>query len=1072
MNKIYALFTLLFSIAALAQQTPKPYFQQEVNYDIQVTLNDIDHTLEGIIEMEYTNNSKENLDFIYMHLWPNAYKNTETAFAKQQVENGDTDFYYSRPSERGNISDLAFTVNDETAKYKEEATDYGKLMLNEPLKAGETITIKTPFTVKIPNSFSRLGHVDQSYQITQWYPKPAVYDREGWHPMSYLDQGEFYSEYGCFDVKITLPKNYIVGATGDLQNEEEIAFLNAKAEETKAISTFEDIDKPVFPESSPVFKTLEYKQCNVHDFAWFADKRFHVLKGEATMPESGRKVDLWTMFTDTESELWANSIEYVHDGLVFYSEKVGEYPFNQCTAVQSALSAGAGMEYPQVTVIGLSGNAEALEDVIVHEVGHNWFQGQLGSNERDYPFLDEGYNTYYDQRYKREKYPNKKFKIPSSLNKLINPSELAARDVWELGYNVQAHQCKDQACGLRSEDFTATNYGLMVYTKTGIILDYLAAYLGQAEFDRIMKSVYERWEFKHPQPEDFERVFSQLSLKNLDWFFEDLIKTNKKVDYQLWNVEKSAETIGNSDFHKVMVLNHPNNVAGPFSIAAIKDGEKVDKVWYDGFHGNEKVLFPAVEYDKLVIDFDHQLPEYNRKNNTIKAKGLLKKVEPLKLQFFGNLENPDKTQIFLAPAMGINIYDGFQLGLMTHSGFVPSTKFEYTLAGMYGFKSKAMTGMGEVAYNLRPEKGLFARIRPAVNFATFGDGDYKIQERTSVVEGGETSTVLVPLENADYRYFRFTPEVKFDFRKKSLRSKAQHSLTLKHINIRRNSDANNFNYQTDKEYSITHAGTDTLVKNNYFNQIIYEFSNNRTILPYGFGAKIEQQSNFVKASVQANVKLKYPAKNKGISLRLFAGAFIWENDIFYESIDYRDNSLYQFGLNNVGKLDYAYEDLWVGRQESSGFWGQQVGNNNFNGGFNTSTGFKNDTYGTNEILADKWLVTLNVEVESPLSIPILSTTALYINMGVNNRSISGEPQRIGQATIENFEISANLYQDKILYETGVAFKIIPNIFEVYFPLLISKDLQINDRMPYGKRISFMLNLNRLNLIKQARNIDL
>ena len=172
--------------------------------------------------------------------------------------------------------------------------------------------VSTPFKVKIPSgAISRLGHVGQSFQITQWYPKPAVYDKDGWHEMPYLGQGEFYSEYGSFDVSITLSKNYVVGATGDLQTESEIAFLNSLSEETneaiKEGSNYRSIDGVSnpndFPESSSEFKTIRYTQSNVHDFAWFADKRFSVLKSEVELPHSKKMVTSWAMYTPKNADL-------------------------------------------------------------------------------------------------------------------------------------------------------------------------------------------------------------------------------------------------------------------------------------------------------------------------------------------------------------------------------------------------------------------------------------------------------------------------------------------------------------------------------------------------------------------------------------------------------------------------------------------------------------------------------------------------------------------------------------------------------------------------------------------------
>ena len=189
---------------------------------------------------------------------------------------------------------------------------------------GQSLVINTPFRVKIPASFSRLGHVKQAYQITQWYPKPAVFDHKGWHPISYLDQGEFYSEFGSFDVKITLPSNYVVASTGNLKTISEELFLdslaNAKLDSSKIKFTPIGKTKAITPASTSTFKTLHYVQDSVHDFAWFADKRYHVLKGEVEL--ENKNITSWALFTNSEAKLWKRSIEYINDATKYFSKWV------------------------------------------------------------------------------------------------------------------------------------------------------------------------------------------------------------------------------------------------------------------------------------------------------------------------------------------------------------------------------------------------------------------------------------------------------------------------------------------------------------------------------------------------------------------------------------------------------------------------------------------------------------------------------------------------------------------------------------------------------------------------------
>ena len=496
------------------------YFQQKVDTYIDVELDDENHILRGFEKMVYYNNSSLNLDKIIIHLWPNAYKNSNTNLAKQKYSDGSTSFKYADSIDLGYIDSLDFKVNGEIVKWQflNEQIDISELLLTKPLKPGDSIIITTPFRVKIPSGkFSRLGHIGQSYQVTQWFAKPAVFDKNGWHPMSYLDQGEFFSEFGNYDVSITVPKNYVLMATGDLQNKEELEFLNEKAELTSQL--IKENKLPVrdslgrkdmsFPKSSVEKKTLRFIQKNVHDFAWFTDKRYHVLKGEVNV--NNRKITSWALFTNNEAKLWRRSIEYINDATRHFSKWVGEYPYNHVTAVDGTISAGGGMEYPNITVIGSSGDSKSLETVIVHEVGHNWYYGILGSNERDNAWMDEGLNTYIEIRYMEEKYPNGYFrKKDSTQNKSRGISlniPMEEKELQHIAYQFNASRNYDQPLKMGSKDFTQMNYGAMVYCKTGIGFHYLKAFLGEALFDNCMNEYFNQWKFKHPNPNDIKIVW-------------------------------------------------------------------------------------------------------------------------------------------------------------------------------------------------------------------------------------------------------------------------------------------------------------------------------------------------------------------------------------------------------------------------------------------------------------------------------------------------------------------------------------------------------------------------------------
>ncbi len=523
LKKIIFVITIQFFIyTTFAQQK---YWQQQNNFNISVTLNDVENSITGFEKIEYYNNSYDTLTYIWMHLWPNAYKNDRTAFSDQQLEHGSTNFYFSEENKKGYINKLSFKIDNVNAFTEDhpQHQDIVKLILPQALAPGKMIKIETPFQVKLPYNFSRGGHVEQSYQITQWYPKPAVYDKNGWHPMPYLDQGEFYAEFGNFDVQITLPNNYVVAATGELQNEDEKKWLKIKNNltSTNTIIQKNKITKQISSKtiSSKNNKTLHFIQKNVIDFAWFADKDFLVETDTLKLP-SGKVIDAYSFILPHHKKLWQNSIQYIKKSILTKSNWVGEYPFNVISVVDNAAPTGGGMEYPTITLLTADWNEKSLEAVINHEVGHNWFQGIIASNERQYPWMDEGMNTHYDERYKAT-YINEnsnKSKKNNFIRKLIPDNIL--HNVLQAITTLK----KDQPINTTSQNFSELNYGLISYIKAGEWMKKLEETVGTIIFDKAMQAYYEKWKFKHPQPADFKATIKEVSGKNLEAIFSLLDK--------------------------------------------------------------------------------------------------------------------------------------------------------------------------------------------------------------------------------------------------------------------------------------------------------------------------------------------------------------------------------------------------------------------------------------------------------------------------------------------------------------------------------------------------------------------
>lgn len=498
MKKLSPFLILFFLVSTLAAQ--KKYWQQEVNFTITVSLNDADHSLEAFETIEYINHSPDTLRFIWFHLWPNAYKNDKTAFSNQLLQSGRTDFYFSKPWQKGYINQLDFKADGLNAATLPDSNhiDIVRVLLPKPLPPGGQTTITTPFRVKLPYNFSRGGHVGQNYQITQWFPKPAVYDRTGWHPMPYLDQGEFYSEFGKYDVEITLPSAYEVAATGVLQDQETLRQLQMTGKHIAIGKT----------------KTWHYKQENIHDFAWFASKNF-VAKYDTLILPSKKVINVFS-FYKPKSKGWDETVGYAKDGIRNYSNWLGDYPYSTATVVQGSKNENSGgMEYPTITLVTLQSAGKELDATIVHEIGHNWFEAALATNERDNPWMDEGMNSFYQKRYEAVKYKTAKVKSGSFSNKY--PDEEA-----DMLLATLVKIKKDQPIATTSTNFTADNYGLIAYQKTSLWMKKLETEMGRENFDKAMQAYYRQWQFKHPSPADFRAVVESKSSANTSATFAQL----------------------------------------------------------------------------------------------------------------------------------------------------------------------------------------------------------------------------------------------------------------------------------------------------------------------------------------------------------------------------------------------------------------------------------------------------------------------------------------------------------------------------------------------------------------------
>lgn len=964
----------------------KTYFQQRVDHKIEVALDDKQHYLRGHSTITYTNNSGETLNYIYMHLHPNAYSADYTAFSKQQVENGLKSFYEAPKADWGFIDSLNFVQDDVPTKLvRTSDLDVVKIHLPQPLAPGATTIITTPFRVKIPKMFSRLGRDGKSYQICQWFPKPAVFDNNGWHPMPYLDQGEFYDEIGSYDVSITLPEDYMVMATGNLVTESEKSWLNDKVKEAvvNGFKASENIAKP----ANVGLKTIRFIEDNVHDFAWFADKKWILRRDTVLNPKTDDIVEVFVAYHPEQNKSWESAVAAVKKTIAFYSYKVGPYPYKTVKVVEGALSAGGGMEYPTITVIA-PGMGKQNDLVIGHEIGHNWFQGILATNERTQPWLDEGINSYYEQLL---------FADTSNGNGLERIFESLNHRFYTLGMARR----RSQAIGLTSEVYEARNYGSDVYNKSSAYLSWLQAYMGEVAFDAAMHEYYEKWKFKHPQSQDFELIFRKHSSKSLDWFFQDALYSNAPVDFAIKNVSKQK------DGTSLVTIKNRTGFLGPVAIQA--DASK-RLYWSEPFVGTTQIIVDT-NFSKLKIaEF---VADYNRANDIkprrFAAKGFL------------NTKEYHANSIIFSPILGYNVYDRFMLGGLFHNLQLPERSFQYAIAPMYALGSKTVVGTGFISKALYPKRGTFHEI------------DLNLSAKRFSYRRAFANTK----ESEKQQYLKVAPEVRLFFRPSSARSPIQQYLSMTAYYIQEGV----FDYQVNPQDSNSFIAAKNGYVENMYGKIRYQHNNNRTYNPYDFGLEAQFGANFAKLAVEANLKVDYFYKDKGIYFRFFGGKLIPINT------SVQDIGRYSFAGTYSAWNDYLYDEAFFARNYQSSFGAQQI--------YIKEGGMKIPTlqYANQVGLANNWLAAINVNIDLPIGLPIC---------------VFADFMTLADAK------EVNAAGTKWLYDAGISFRLL-KFTDVYVPLLMSKEYSDYKKSVLGKdafwkTITFKFDLNKIYWPRLNRKI--
>lgn len=754
----------LLPLVCLAQ---RPYFQQEVRYQLQVRLDPTAHRLSGYARIVYTNRSPDTLRGLYFHLWPNAYSRRGTAFDRQKRITGSSRFYFARAEERGYMDSLDFRIEGVSVRPQpatagpkpapgyslallRHAPDVVWLPLPEPLLPGRSVTLETPFRVRIPRTFSRMGRSESSYQITQWYPKPAVYDAQGWHPLPYLDQGEFYSEWGQYEVEISVPENFLVAATGVLETESEKAWLRQRAEETaawiasaqavlsrspsKELLSFGPNRMPTQEDSLPplpnwaqegkpssTYKTLRFVQDSVHDFAWFSGPAYGLLADTISLPNAHR-VACVGVFRLKYARAWQYSPRYIAEAIQKLSKWVGPYPYAHATAVEGGLEAGGGMEYPMITVIIPTTDTATLREIVVHEVGHNWFQGMLASNERLHSWQDEGINSYYERRILTQA-----LDAPDTLRKTtISAISIGGVQV-SIGRKRQPlaprtgnlllaayhHLNTDQPFTLSSEKYSLLNYGLGIYQRTALLLDYFSEQVGQKAWDAAMQHYWRKWAFRHPYPADWAQSLTEKGLPGFALL--QALESDAEPDFALRTRKVAPATF------QMRLLQRKKGYPNALPLSAVALSREGQTLAEYTLTADTSFTLTLPEGTHLFVVNPEQIPFERRVgNNFLYARGPFRTWQ--RPQLWAHPLTPPVlgyTYLSLTPLIGYNYRDGLMVGALFTHGLFPKRLLEFHALPMYSFLAKDLRGSAGLTLRAFPAGSRLQLIEGRLRSAQF-----------------------------------------------------------------------------------------------------------------------------------------------------------------------------------------------------------------------------------------------------------------------------------------------------------------------------------------------------------------
>ncbi|WP_194852108.1 gluzincin family metallopeptidase [Nonlabens antarcticus] len=862
------------------------------------------------------NNSNDNWDRVVLLDWANSFSSVETALADRFAQDFKNRFQFSSDEDRGRT---VFSDPIPTADFKisrvEDQKDIVELLLDTPLLPGASKTFILKYDVEIPNNaFTGYGKTSKGdYNLQYWYLHPAVYHDGKWDYYSHKDLNDFYGALMDFTISLHVPSNFHATSSIPIQ-----------------------LEAPAADYNSYLFEGTDYNGADLY------------IRKKANQFKRFSTTEL-TIVSDLEEESLADEMKVVVLKKIskFLTEHLGAYPHDEILISNEF--------YKESPVYGLSSlpsfinpfpDGFGYEIRMLKAMTRKWVQNGYLLNSRKEFWLDNAITIYTMMKYQEMNYPD--LNIVGKFSKVwglrgFNVAKLKFNDQYSLLFLNTARLNLDQALTTPADSLVKYNQELGLAYKAGVGFLYLDDYLKDGSLDRAIKKLYNPQALNPIETKDFRIILNAETTKDTDWFFDDYITSHVRMDWKIRSISKSADSL-------TVKLKNKSGRMLPVPLYTLNNDSIVSKEWIPAFARDTTITLSRKRANRLALNYEQLIPEFSQRDNYRTLKNFPSINRPLQLRLFKDVENPAKTEVFLIPDLGYNLYDGVSLGARFYNGNLLPKPFNYSLNPTYGFTSRKLIGSVGFSYS------------------------HPIQDRSErlyEVRYGLTANTFSYEQNLLYR--KFSSYLNLSYRPEDLRSNKRQRLTFRNVLVSR--ERSDINPVSEPDYNVFNINWS------------HSDPNFRRYFSYGIGTEISTKFGKIDGRVEWRKLFK---DNRQLNIRVFAGAFLYN--------DTGNDDFFSYALDRP--TDYLFDYNYYGRSEDSGLFSQQL--------IVAEGGFKSQLEPT---FANKWITTANASYSIWKYIYAYGDIGLVKNSDRNAQFVYDSGVRVNLLQ-DYFELYFPLYSNK------------------------------------------------------------